>query len=118
MSGLLEEYRGGAPLAIVHPHGGVRIIAALTIGEQGIAFADVGWTQQPSYHPMHLVEGALEGQGPWHVGDARIERLTNGNHDGDLEAWRAWAASSEATPSERRRAEGFLVAMLGEAGLL
>ena len=51
MSGLLEEYPGRAPLAIVHPHGGVRIIAALTIGEQGIAFADVGWTQQPSTTP-------------------------------------------------------------------
>ncbi|WP_029007539.1 hypothetical protein [Azospirillum halopraeferens] len=104
-----------APLTIEVPRGGRRIVAALVIGRKGIAFADDGWSNGPSYHPMHVVEGQVAGDGPWIIGAAQIREIGAGDSGVQLH-WNDWRRSAE--PSKRGRAEALLREMLAAGGLL
>jgi len=62
------------PLKIIHPFGGERIIAALFPAPNGLYFFDIGWDDPlNSTHPIHFVEGKVEGDGPWTIGNSKIE---------------------------------------------
>jgi hypothetical protein len=66
---LFDERR---PLKIIHPIGGERIIAYLSLREDGILFLDIGWPEAIGQHVIHFVKGRIEGDGPWRIGDCEI----------------------------------------------
>lgn len=66
------------PLVIEHPLGGRRVIAALFKTLAGICFFDVGWADPLSVtHPIHFVSGTILGDGPWRIGDSKIEVISD-----------------------------------------
>ncbi len=98
---LLAAYDAGEPLTITVPNGGKRIIAGLLIVENGLVFADVGWSWWGNVrHPFHYVSGGdLYGLGPWYVGLACIERMPPGDPlSNDQEAWLKFEAERSADP--------------------
>lgn len=85
---LFAAHASGQPLAIDHPDGGRRVLAEVFHHPQGLVFADIGWPSA-SWHPFHLVEGAISDAGPpWAVGDAAVFIIGAG--DPLFDEWAAW----------------------------
>lgn len=98
---LLAAYDAGEPLTITVPHGGKRIVAGLVIVENGLVFADVGWSWWGNVrHPFHYVSGGnVHGKGPWYVGYASVDRLrTNDPLMEDYISWQRSAQEHHAVP--------------------
>jgi hypothetical protein len=102
---VFEAFDAGIPLGIEMAPDNHRAIAALFPHPQGIIFADTGWPGA-TWHPFHVVEGKVHGDGPWFVEEIRIREIDHG--DPLAEAWNRWMAyraSPEgqwATPARAR----------------
>jgi hypothetical protein len=53
-----------------------RVFVDVLVAPGGVVLVDPGWWEplNPT-HPFHLVEGRVEGTGPWHIGGLRIREL-------------------------------------------
>ncbi len=105
---VLDAIAQGRPLLIHVAPDNDRLIAALVKHPKGWVFADVGWAGPLcSFHPFHLVEGELSGEGPWQLGDYVITEAEPGSEQAkEWAAWTAWAKENGATP--KRAAEVIL----------
>lgn len=75
--------------------GNERLMAEIFPHSAGIVFADIGWPEA-TWHPFHLVEGELTGDGPWEIAGHEIRFAFDGEQ---LYAdWARWL--------EYRRGEG------------
>lgn len=101
---LLAAYDASEPLAITVPNGGKRIVAGLLIVENGLIFADVGWSWWGNVrHPFHFVSGgSVHGTGPWYVGYSSVDRLRP--DDPLMEDYIAWQHAAQEHHADPRTA--------------
>ncbi len=69
---------------------------------RGLLYFDLYWHLGDPEETLHLVEGTIEGEGPWKVGGCVITVLGCQGSDGELAlAWEAWLeARAEGYPPE------------------
>lgn len=58
-----------APLVVKTLDGETQVVAEYFKHPQGILYFDIYWHQQQPEQAMHLVKGAIRGEGPWRVAD-------------------------------------------------
>jgi hypothetical protein len=82
-----------APLTIRLKSGERRVMAEHFRHPHGLLYFDLYWDDDPPEQTIHVVEGAVSGDGPWRVGDCVVQVL--GCHGTDPELadhysrWRA-----------------------------
>jgi len=92
---LFEAFDKGMPLVIDVGGGNERLIAELFELPGGIVFADIGWPVA-TWHPFHVVDGAISGDGPWQVGSNEIRVAFGGEQlFEDWQAWQRYRATDE-----------------------
>lgn len=80
-----------APLVLRHPGGREQLVAACFPHPAGLLYLDLYWHRSTPDKAAHLIRGALTGEGPWRVGDARLRVLGCQNTDPHLQAdFTAW----------------------------
>ena len=86
------------PLKIIHPIGGERVTAELFETPTGIYFFDVGWPDA-SWNPIHFIDGEISGEGPWQVGDSKIEILSKDDplYQTDFLIWEEYKKAENIT---------------------
>lgn len=112
MADLFKEKR---PLVIESPESGRRLIAELFPAQdytktQGIIFFDIGWYGSPA-HPVHIIAGTVQGDGPWEIPEADAEISVLGSDDDLQDEWQAWQefiASDAGKGATRALAEQIL----------
>lgn len=94
---MAELFSVTAPLMIRFPDGRKYVMAERFPHPEGLLFFDMFWHRyMPASRAMHLVTGAIRGDGPWRVGDAVVTVL--GCHGTDPEmasAYSEWQAFLE-----------------------
>ena len=82
-----------APLKIRLPSGEQRVIAELFRHPQGLLYFELHW-QHDKDNRIHLVEGELEGEGPWKIDGHILYVLGCRGTDADLATefseWQTW----------------------------
>ena len=88
-----------APLALRCPDGTRKVIAACFPHSRGLLYLDPFWHRRTPREAAHLIEGELQGEGPWKIGTCVISVLGCHGTDPDLAAayaqWRAYLESDE-----------------------
>ena len=83
-----------APLVVRDPQGHERVVCRAFPHPLGVVVLDLFWNLSTPDEAAHLLEGTLEGEGPWRVGDHRIRLLGCANTDPHLQdqflPWKAW----------------------------
>ncbi|MCB1723510.1 MAG: hypothetical protein KDJ39_07430 [Gammaproteobacteria bacterium] len=80
-----------APLVLRHADGNEQLVAACFPHPLGLLYLDLYWHRSGPEHAAHLIRGALSGDGPWRIGDARLRVLGCHNTDPHLQAsFAAW----------------------------
>lgn len=74
-----------APLVIRFGDGSEKVVAHCFPHPRGLLYLDLFWHQSSPARAAHLVEGELNGEGPWKVGDAVIRVLGCHNTDPHLQ---------------------------------
>ena len=93
-----------APLGLRFPDGETTIAAAAFRHPQGVLWFELNWFEGDPDRVIHLIVGALEGDGPWKVGGVVITLL--GCHGSDPElaqrhaAWLTTQAGKEPPPRQ------------------
>lgn len=64
-----------APLVIRFSAHDEKVVARAFPHAQGVVYLDLFWNQSSPAEAAHLIQGALSGEGPWRVGEARIRVL-------------------------------------------
>ncbi len=88
-----------APLMIRRPDGERKVIAHHFLHSQGMLYFDIYWHEGPPQQMIHVVEGEIQGEGPWKVGGHVINVL--GCHGTDV----ALAMQYEHWQSYRQRVD-------------
>lgn len=92
---LFNAFEKGLPLVIDVGGGNERLIAELFKQPGGIAFADIGWPDA-TWHPFHVVDGEISGDGPWFVGGHEIRVAFEGEQlFEDWQNWQRYRATDE-----------------------
>ena len=82
------------------PAGEKRAMAEVFRHPQGLLYFDLFWHRQPPAAVIHLVEGAVRGEGPWKVGDCVISLLgcrgTNPEQAADYADWQFYLEAQAA----------------------
>ncbi len=64
-----------APLALRHPDGIERVIAAAFPHPEGLVYLDCFWHLSTPDRTAHLIRGQLRGEGPWRIAGCVIRVL-------------------------------------------
>ena len=92
-----------APLALRLPDGEKRIAAGAFRHPDGVLWFELDWYEGDPKRVIHLIEGTLEGEGPWKVGGVVITPLGCQGTDPEPAARHAaWEASREGHPPPPR----------------
>ena len=75
-----------APLMIRFPDGEKRVMAECFRHPDGLLFFDLFWDPRAPDGAVHLVTGAIKGEGPWKVGECVVNVLGCGGTDPQLAA--------------------------------
>lgn len=79
------------PVIIEHPIGGRMLaVEVFNVGD-GIGFITPFWNE--TYHPAHVINGDVVGDGPWRMGDTSIRALEE--DDPEVEDYAAWEATKK-----------------------
>ena len=85
-----------APLALRFPDGNREIAAAAFAHPEGVLWFELGWYDGEPDQVIHLIEGELEGDGPWRVGGVVITLLGCQGSDPELASrYAAWQATQQ-----------------------
>ena len=85
-----------APLALRFPDGEKAIAAAAFRHPRGLLWFELDWYEGDPDQVIHLIEGELEGEGPWKVGGVVITLLGCQGSDPELAARHAeWQANQQ-----------------------
>ncbi|HHZ88668.1 MAG TPA: hypothetical protein EYN73_02555 [Chromatiaceae bacterium] len=83
-----------APLLIRYPNGATRVMAEKFPHPKGMLFFELFWNKGKPADTIHLVEGGINGDGPWKIGDCVITVLgyqhTNPEEATELDRWMAY----------------------------
>ena len=85
---LAEAFENHLPLKVIISKDHERVIAEGFIVGEGIVFYDVFW-YEASFHPIHLIEGEISGEGPWRVGEMVIEEMKEDEFLFEAD-WKSW----------------------------
>ena len=89
-----------APLLIRDPAGRKRVMAEVFRHPEGLLYFDLFWHRQPPDEGIHLVKGAVHGDGPWKVGDCVVTLLgcqgTNPEAAAEYADWQFYLESQGA----------------------
>jgi hypothetical protein len=88
-----------APLALRCQNGTRKVIAACFPHPRGLLYLDLFWHRHTPREAAHLIDGELQGEGPWKIGGCVISVLGCHHTDPDLAApyaeWRAYLESDD-----------------------
>jgi hypothetical protein len=88
-----------APLTLRCPNGTRKVIAACFPHPRGLLYLDLFWHRRTPREAAHLIDGELQGEGPWKIGGCVITVLGCHHTDPELAApyaeWRAYLESDE-----------------------
>lgn len=84
-----------------------QVVAACFRHRLGLVWLDLLWWLGSPADKAHLIEGELQGEGPWKIGEVSIRLLgchhTDPHLEPQLEEWRDWLARNpEGEPSRER----------------
>jgi hypothetical protein len=86
-----------APLLIRLPTGDLRVMAERFPHPRGLVYFDLFWHLGNPRLGVHVMEGIIEGDGPWKIGDAVVRVLGCHGTDGALarrfDEWRTYIAA-------------------------
>jgi len=89
-----------SPLMIRFPSGQKRVMAECFPHPMGMLYFDLFWHQGDPNDTMHVVEGTIQGDGPWKVGEAVVHVLGCHGTDHELasafEDWRQYLRENAA----------------------
>ncbi len=87
-----------APLAWHLPEGERRLVVAAFPHRQGVILLEAFWPERGLEEAVHLVRGALKGEGPWRLGGHRLEVAGCRGSDpwiaAEVARWREWLAAN------------------------
>jgi len=89
---MAELFQVTAPLLVREADGTQRVMAERFLHPEGLLYFELFWhVQRPAAAGIHLLRGAIEGEGPWRVGGAVIRVLgCLATDPGPADAWAAW----------------------------
>ena len=83
-----------SPLMIKSPRGGEKVIAEIFPYQTGIVFFEIFWNQIADDQGIHIIEGEIQGDGPWRIGSYIINLLgchgTNQQLAMDFSQWQMY----------------------------
>jgi hypothetical protein len=89
MADLIKKSEAGAGFEVDPGDGEPRLAAHVFKHPRGVVFVEAGWCiPMSTKHNYHLLEGEIEGEGPWRVGPATFTEITE-----DSYLAQDWAAS-------------------------
>lgn len=93
------------PLVIRFPDGSEQVVCRAFPHPRGVLYLDLFWHLKTPSEAAHLLEGELNGEGPWRVGGAVIRLLGCANTDPHLQEqflpWKAYLEEKgDAYPPE------------------
>jgi len=77
-----------SPLLVCYPNGEKHVVASLFPREQGIVYF-VPWWRAVEPPGMFILEGDIQGEGPWKIGNVVIRLMSCGDTDESI-YWSQW----------------------------
>ena len=107
-----EAIEKGKGLLIEIRFDNLRPIAELMSFKEGWVFADIGWAAPlNTSHPFHLLEGEIEGEGPWTIGKYEIREIEK--DDPEWTEWNEWRKIKGSLDASREQAVNMAEGSLG-----
>lgn len=100
-----------SPIYIRYPNGEKRVVEQLFKHADGVLYFELFWEQDPAYS-IHLIEGEIQGDGPWRVGECTFHVLgCNHTHPQLCELHSFWQHEVLMHPEKFRSAEVLQIAL-------